>query len=212
MSNEYVRFLEQLIENKPIRESEAVELKPSLTWNLGTVQVKKIMRTILAFSNKSGGGKIVLGIPQDNTSHEFIDTGMTDSDYSSFADSDRIYQDAGNYGEPTPVVETVRTEYKGKKYVVINVLEFYASPVICKQELINEGKRIIERGLIYIRTPKPECKKVEHENEMRQVIDMAVNKEIVRFNERISLIKKVAYTENPDDDNTKFEKEKEDFK
>lgn len=212
MSNEFSIFLNEIINDKPIREREGIEFKPSLSWNIGTVQVQKIMKTILALSNRSGGGKIVLGIAQDDRTREFIDTGMRDDDFNSFADTDRVYQDASNYGEPAPIVETIRTEFNNKKYIIIIVQEFNSSPVICKKDLGRQEK-ILEKGCLYIRTSKPESKKVEHENEMRRIIDLAIKKEIIKFSERISLLKFSKINLNPtEDDAKKFEEEVKEFK
>ena len=162
-------------------ESRAVELKPSIPWNDvdQQEQVQDIVKSIVGMSNIRDGGKIVLGVRQ-NSDKTFEVTGMTDEDLQTY-DQEKIYQDARNFGKPEPRFEIRSMKYNGKFFIVFLVQEFLYSSIICRKSGKNLGKEPLVKGALYIRTHKPETKRVDDETEMREIIDLAIDKELERF-------------------------------
>lgn len=169
-------------------ESRSVELKPSIPWNdmEKQEQVQDIVKSILGMSNIRDGGKIVLGVRQ-NSDRTFEVTGMTD-EYLRTYDPEKIYQDVRSYGEPEPRFEIRNMKYSDKYFIVFLVQEFLYSPVICRKNGKNIGKEPLVKGALYIRTHKPGTKKVDNETEMKEIIDLAVEKELGTFWQRERLV------------------------
>jgi len=166
-------------------ESRSVEFKPSLPWNdVNTqIQLQEIIKSILGLSNIKDGGKIILGVKQ-NPDRTFIVEGMKKEDLQTY-DSERIYQDIRNFGEPEPRFEIRNIELDNKNFIVFLVQEFFYSPVICVRNGKNIGGEPLVKSALYIRTLKPETKKVDNETEMREIINLAIEKELDLFSTRM---------------------------
>jgi len=166
-------------------ESRAVELKPSTPW--GDInkqhQLQDIVKSIIGMSNVKDGGKLILGITQ-NPDRTFRATGMQSPHLQTY-DQDHIYQVARAYGNPAPRFEIRNIEFEGKFYIVFAIQEFLYSPVICIKPGSNAGVEPLMKGALYIRTHKPETKKVDNETEMREIIELAIDKELGLWTPRI---------------------------
>ncbi|HHT9119008.1 MAG TPA: AlbA family DNA-binding domain-containing protein [Candidatus Hypogeohydataceae bacterium YC41] len=165
-------------------ESRSVELKPSIPWNdlNQQQQLQEIVKSILGMSNIKDGGKIILGVKQ-NPDKSFEIEGMEENHLKTY-DQEKIYQDVRNIGEPEPRFEIKNMEYGGKCFIVFLIQEFLYSPIICRKDGKNLGKEPLVKGALYIRTHKPETKKVDNETEMREIINLAVDKELDQFLKR----------------------------
>lgn len=166
-------------------ESRGVELKSSTPWVDVNHQyeLQNIVRSILGISNVKDGGKIVLGIKQlpDKT---FVPEGMSEEHLRTF-NQDDIYQLVRSFGNPEPRFEIKNMEHEGKFFIVFFVQEFLYSPVICIKNGKNTGPTPLVEGAIYTRTNKPETKRVDRETEMREIINLAVDKEIELLSPRL---------------------------
>lgn len=197
------------------RETRAVELKPSIPWKdiNQQHQLQDITKTILGMSNVRDGGKIILGITQ-NPDRTFTSTGMQEDHIKTF-DQDHIFQVVRAYGNPEPRFEIINVEYNGHFYIVFNVQDFLYSPVICIRNGSNNGTEPLVRGSMYIRTFKPETKKVDDETELREIINLAIDKELEVWSPRIEKLysSPQKITRNKKEDSSKkFERELEDIK
>lgn len=170
------------------RESRGVEFKPSLPWNdiNQQIQLQDIIKSILGMSNVRDGGKIILGVKQ-NSDKTFSLEGMKQEDLETY-DSDKIYQDVRNFGSPEPRFEVKNIKFDGKNFIVFFVHDFLYSPIICVKNGKNIGGEPLVRGVLYIRTLKPETKKIDDETEMREIIDLAIEKELASFGKRTQII------------------------
>lgn len=197
------------------RETRAVELKPSTPWKDINQQheLQVIIKSILGMSNVRDGGKIILGITQ-NPDRTFTSTGM-DKEHLKTFDQDHIYQVVRAYGNPEPRFEIRNIEYKGNFYIVFNIQDFLYSPVICIKSGSNNGTEPLVKSSIYIRTFKPETKKVDDETEMREIINLAIDKELEVWTPRMEKLyaapQRVTHSKRVDS-KKRFEKELEDIK
>lgn len=166
-------------------ESRSIEFKPGLQWRDANHQhqLQDIIKSILGMSNIRDGGKIILGVPQkqDKT---FDLVGMMPEELQTY-DQDHIYQVVRAYANPAPRFEITNVEYNGKYFIVISIQDFLYTPVICIKNGNNKGYEPLVRGSLYIRTHKPETKKVEEEFEMREVINLAIDKEFNILSPRV---------------------------
>ncbi len=168
-------------------ESKSVELKPSFSWpgKIDGIQknnkAQEVIKSILAMSNTRDGGKILLGIEKDKNTDRYVLKGMEESDLSTY-DQDLIYNQVRNFGEPEPRFEVKNVIYSNMKFIVIAVQGFQLSPVISRN---NKNLAQIEQAVLYIRTDKPETKRITDPAEMRDIIDLALEKELTTFSTRV---------------------------
>lgn len=166
-------------------ESRGVELKPGIPWKdiNHQHQLQDIIKSILGLSNVRDGGKIILGVPQ-KADKTFDVVGMKDEDLQTY-DQDHIYQVVKAFSNPSPRFEVSNIEYGGKYFIVFTIQDFLYSPVICIKSGSNNGSEPLVKGTLYIRTHKPETKKVDEETEMREIINLAIDKEIDIWSPRV---------------------------
>ena len=92
-----------------------------------------------------------------------------------------------------------------KHFLIIQVHEFGQLPVICK----NNGLENLKRGALYTRSrTKYETIQVRSQTEMREILDLAVDKEIRRLRSR-GLIVSAETAPSPKEDVYKFEQQRE---
>lgn len=193
-------------------ESRSVEFKPSVEWRDVNSQndIQKIIKSIIGMSNVKDIGRIILGVPQ-KPDRTFEIKGM-DPEHMKSYEQDNIYQDVRKFTNPSPHFEVSNVEWDGKFFIVFTVYEFLYSPIICIKNGKNNGAEPLVAGAFYIRTHKPETKKVDKEEEMREIINLAVDKEFEILTPRVKqLIGSKIRTQLVSDDE-KFKKELEDLK
>ena len=167
-------------------ESKSIEFKPSIPWpeNIDGIQqnnkVQEIIKSILGMSNNRDGGKIILGVEKDN-SDRYILKGM-EKDHLNTFDQDLIFEHVRNFGEPEPQFQVLNIEYNSMNFIVFAIQSFTYAPVICKNK---RNLSQLENAVIYIRTDKPETKKVTEPWEMKELLDLAIEKELDLFSSRM---------------------------
>lgn len=198
--------LDELIEY-PFEERH-IEFKSSTAWDEKEFKAK-ITKTILALANIKDGGFIVIGkVEQTDGTHTPV--GMTDDDYNSYT-SDSVKDFVKDYADPYVDLTVFKPQHNGLKFAVIKVNEFANSPVICKK---GYGK-VMHRGKIYTRSRgKAETIEVPTENEMRDILDIAIDKklrnEINRFSQLGLIISQTRISTT--EDQQSFDKQIEDLK
>ncbi len=171
-------------------ESKAVEFKPSVSWpsKIDQIQnndkVQEIIISILGMSNIRDGGKIVLGVEKDASGSQYTRKGMKDKDLQTY-DQDLIFDHVRNFGEPEPKFQVLNVEYDNKNFIVFAVQSFVIAPIISKN---NKNLKKLEHAIFYLRTDKPETKKVTDPSEMREIIDLAIEKELELFSTRMQRV------------------------
>ena len=160
-------------------EERHLEFKRSVAWN-GDITAK-ITKSIMALANLRDGGWIVIG-KEEQSDRSFKAVGMTQDDYDSF-DPDCLKAFVYERAEPPVNFEVFKEEYDNKKFVLIRVKEFDEIPIICKKSY----KDVIHAGKVYVRSKsKPESIPVPSDAEMREIIEIAVDKGITSFVKRLN--------------------------
>jgi predicted HTH transcriptional regulator len=137
----------------------------------------QVTKAILAMSNRRDGGLVIVGIEENGGA--VTRSGLSAGGAASWADRDAVRDRVAEYADPS-VHFTIeeRTHSDGRTYLVIDVLEFDSYPVICRKSFGN----ILAEGAIYVRSwRKPESVRVRTSADMREVINLAVEKELGRF-------------------------------
>jgi len=199
-------------------ESKSIEFKPSVPWpsNIDTIQqnnkIQEIIKSILAMSNTRDGGKIILGIEKDGKEKRYSLKGMSEGDLKTY-DQDLIFEHVRNFGEPEPKFQVLNIEYNNKNFIVFAVQSFIFAPIICRNK---RSLNQLENAVIYIRTDKPETKRITELSEMREIIDLAIEKELDLFSVRMQRFFKtmssVKVLKSTKTDENKFQEELKDIK
>jgi predicted HTH transcriptional regulator len=159
-------------------EERYLEFKRSIKWD-GDIRAK-ITKSIMALANLRDGGWVVIG-KEEQPDRSFKLAGMTQEEYDSF-DPDNVKAYVYERAQPPVVFEVVKKEYDNKKFVLIRVKEFDDMPVMCKKGYDD----ILHAGNIYVRSKnKPESIAVPSDAEMREVIEIAIDKGVSKFVQRL---------------------------
>jgi hypothetical protein len=160
------------------RELDGVEFKVACARDDKT-KFPEIVRAVLAMSNRSGGGKIIIGKKEKDPQSRL---GLDAKQLKSWADPDIVREAINEYADP-PAQFTVETvQHGGATYIVLAVVEFADLPVLCRKDLSVAGKSQLVRGACYVRPRKkiasmPVCS----QEDMRALLDLAIAKGLRRF-------------------------------
>lgn len=181
--------IKEILENP--NERRTIEFKPSLLWpkqidnsKLGK-KIQEIIRSILGLSNLRNGGRTILGVEKDSSTGNYTAKGMKKKHLPSY-DQDNIYQAVRNFGSPEPRFETLNVEFNSNYFIVFEVQTFHTTPVVCVNRRNNLKK--LDNSAIYIRNDKPETVKVTQPDEMHEVINITVDKQLSLFSSRIGTL------------------------
>ena len=160
------------------REERNLEYKRSMSWNEPATKAK-IVKSSMAMANLPDGGVIVIGVEKRGEACEAV--GMEQGQIESFKQDDVMQYVNEKYADPY-VELTVRSVSKDKRsFLVIQVHEFAQLPVICK----HDGLENLKQGALFTRSRvKYETVQVKSQTEMREILDLATDKEIRRLRSR----------------------------
>jgi len=160
------------------REERNLEYKRSVNWKDKKIR-DRITKTVLSMSNIRDGGAIVVGVEQ--IGEAFKTTGMKAKDLDSFT-QDGLSSYINEFADPFAEITVSKVSDEKSTFVVIQVEEFAELPVVCKRD----GEHNLRRGAIYTRTRrKYESAELPSQAEMREILDLAVEKGIRTLQARI---------------------------
>jgi len=159
-------------------EERYLEFKRSIKWD-GDIRAK-ITKSIMALANLRDGGFIVIG-KEEQQDRSFKLVGMMQEDFDSFDEDDvKAYVYART--EPPVSFKVLKEEYDNKKFIVIEVKEFDDIPIVCKKDYDD----VLHAGNIYVRSKgKPESIAIPSDTEMRELIEIAVDKGVSKYVQRL---------------------------
>ena len=160
------------------KELRNIEYKRSVSWNDNNPK-QKILKSMLAMANIRDGGSVIIGVEQKGGTFEL--TGMTEADFDSF-NYETISAVIAEFADPYVTFSLTKGELEGKRIVIIDVEEFKDIPVICKKD-----GSLLKRGKLYTRGVRiPESVEVPSQTEMREILDIAIEKGTRKFFRSIS--------------------------
>ncbi len=155
-------------------ESRNIEFKKDYDWN-DPEHKAKLTKAVLAMSNIRDGGYIILGVEEQ--ADTFTAIGLPESSYALF-DSDQMMAHFNKFADPYVNINLYKFIHEKKRFVVIHVNEFDELPVVCKRN----GAGNLTEGAIYTRSNRmPETVSVPSQTEMREILDIATQKGIRKF-------------------------------
>lgn len=151
-------------------EFKNLDYKGLMNWATASNEEKcELVKDILAMMNTQDGGQIIIGV-EDKT---YDPIGLTEADFESF-DPTKVNDFVRKFTDSLASCQVQKLTLDGKKFIVIDVLEFTDVPIICKAGAnSSENKLILKRGGVYIRTDKPSSELVSSAEEMRELMGLA---------------------------------------
>lgn len=140
--------------------------------------VAQVVRAILGMCNRRDGGAVIIGVEENQGVPNPV--GLAEGDlaewnYDDFADQ------VARYADPSASFGMEVKEYDGNSYLVIEVEEFSDILVLCKRSYDD----VLQDGACYVRPRrKPETSSIPTQADMRDLLDLAIEKGVTRFLER----------------------------
>jgi len=187
-------------------ETRSCEFKSGVKWENEFRYT--IVKGILALSNLAGGGYIIIGVEWNDSTKNYEPVGM-DSSISETYEHDVVLEFANLRADPFVEIELKHFEVSGKWIVVIQVAEFFETPVICKKSCEN----ILEEGRMYYRTrKKPESSANLTYVDVREIQDYAITKGLGKLLQRLEASGlNLGAIRIDETDEEQFDRESEDF-
>lgn len=148
----------------------------------------KVVRAAIGMANRRDGGVIIIGVSDHNGI--LSPTGLSDEQLVTWRHDD-IADGFAAHADPPISFESADFESNGMKFVVLQIYEFPEIPIVCKQEYrdtsntnISVAMRpvILRKGAFYIRRRhKAETAEISSAEDMRALLDIAVEKGVSRF-------------------------------
>ena len=137
-------------------------------------------------SNRRHGGRVIIGVRGEGDALEPI--GLTDDDWRTWT-FDGVADQIARYADPGVTFEIETIEYDGNRYILLQVEEFSDIPVLCKRAYGD----VLRDGACYVRTRrKPETVELSTQADMRDLLDLAIEKGMSRYIEQARRIGLVA--------------------
>jgi hypothetical protein len=156
-------------------ESANLDYKAGFAWTKDNRDKKyKLIRDLMGMGNTKDGGRVILGVSDG----EFEFVGLLDEVYESI-DPSNVVQMLHDNSSPKVKCEVLKRVIDGRKLIVLDVAEFYDTPIICTNTITStEGKprTILREAAIYVRTPAAATEEVSSPDEMRSLLGRAIAK------------------------------------
>ena len=184
------------------REERNLEYKQSISWQEPATKAK-IAKSAMAMANLPDGGAIVIGV--EKVGEIYNPVGMEQIHIESFRQDEVMEYVNYKFADPYIELSVTPVSSDDNHFLVIQVHEFGQLPVICK----NNGLENLRRGALYTRSRvKHETIEVRSQTEMRETLDLAVDKEVRRLRSRGLLVFTGAATSS-ETDKQEFEQQRE---
>jgi predicted HTH transcriptional regulator len=148
----------------------------------------KVARAVLGMANRRDGGLVILGV---NDNGEMI--GLNDEQLKEWQNFDVVSEAINHYADPNIEFDLEAISSNGKHSIILHVYEFTEIPILCrsdfqfsdKEKSSDKKTQILRKGGLYVRSRhKPETAEVRSEQELRELLELAVDKGLRKFVER----------------------------
>lgn len=181
--SEFARIMERR------RELRGVEFKGPGLLSEGRLAAQ-VVKAAIGMANRRSGGSVIIGVQEDAG---FTPVGLSETEAATWkydAVADRI----ASYADPGVEFELEIKEFGGQRFAVIEVAEFADIPVLCKRSYGN----VLHDGACYVRTRrKPETADLPTYADMRDLLDLAIEKGVRRSLEWAQRVGLYQPTETP---------------
>jgi len=135
----------------------------------------KVVRAVLSMANQQDGGMVVIGV--EDKSGTLTPIGLTNDELATWRFDD-VAAGISAYADPFVAIEMEVRGHEARRFVVLHIREFETVPVLCRRDYAD----VLRPGACYVRTRrKPETSEIPSQTEMRELLDLAVNKGLRKF-------------------------------
>jgi len=165
----------------------------------------RVVRACLGMANLRDGGRVIVGV--DERGGVLDPVGLSDADLATWRYDD-IAAGLATYADPMINFDVHIHEYQGRRFVELEVHEFDELPILCKSTYMERPPTqqvILREGACYVRRRgKPETSEIPTQSEMRELLDLAIEKGVRRFIARARAVGLVLGTSEPVRDAEQF--------
>lgn len=178
-------YLKQVLENLDygIFENLNLEFKGSFDFTQNVWAREHLVRTILAMSNTENGGRIIIGL-KENGDKSVSKEGITSEHLPILKSKIEELKTKVEVFASSPVdFDLSFHSIEGKDFILIDVKEFVFNPIICRKKGDHPQEKILEEGIIYIRTlkDKPSSVKAVEFIDIEHLLNRGMQKKINRL-------------------------------
>lgn len=199
-------IIEQILQGNA--ENLNLKFKASFNFDENIWARERLIRSVLAMSNTRDGGYILIGVAEK--ADKSLDlSGLDEAHLQLLKTKVEDFKSKVESFSSSPVSYDIGLgEYKGKKFILISVIEFPVNPLICRKNGEHKDKHL-EEGAIYVRTlkDKPSSIKLTNPVDIQDFLERTSDKQISNLHKRGWKHD----TENLPDNKSSFEKERGKF-
>ena len=172
-----------------------------------------VIRAMLGMANRRDGGLVIIGVESDSLDP----VGFDDDEIKAWLSYDELAAQVNEYASPSVRFDLEAQAFRGRKFVIIRVHEFEDIPILCAKDYHGPGKGppVLRRGACYVRAShKPETSEIPSEEEMRELLELAIDKGVRKFvtrAQKAGLFPPISGAPAPPSDEALFEKQIEDI-
>lgn len=165
-------------------EPRRIEFKGALPRTDGRF-FARVARACLGMANLRDGGLVIIGVDEQNGT--FSASGLTPSDLASWQAYDDVSSGLASFADPMIRFELSTNHNEGRAFITIEVKEFDEVPIVCKKDSSfpdakNRHFEVTRAGVCYVRSlRRTETSAIPTQTEMREVLDLAIEKGVRRF-------------------------------
>jgi len=140
----------------------------------------RVAKAMLGMANRRDGGHVIIGM--NDSGGQLSPVGLVPADLATW-NNDRLSDIVSVYADPNVSFEFEVRTVGEDKFILIQVHEFQDIPILCKKNHDDpDARQVLRQGACYVRSRhKPETSEIPTQADMRDLLDLAVDKEIRRF-------------------------------
>lgn len=136
-----------------------------------------VARAALALANQRDGGHVIIGLSEDGV--DAPASGLTDEQLEQWLSFDDVSDQINAYADPPVRIQLGHGRLpNGRAVAIVEVAEFSEIPVLSKKDY---PQRIVAKQLYTRSLAKPASSAALTQNELREVITLATEKQLARF-------------------------------
>lgn len=141
----------------------------------------RVARAVIGMANLRDGGRVVLGVEDDGGRPRPV--GLDPNQLASWSRYEDVVASLGEYAQPSVSFDLEVQRFQGLQLIVLRVHEFADIPVLAAREAHDERQQLIlRRGACYVRSRhRVETAEIPTQDEMRELLDLAIEKGVRRF-------------------------------
>jgi hypothetical protein len=160
-------------------ETRRVEFKSARLFGLRH-QRAEVQRAVFAMANQRDGGVVLIGVNDDG-----IVPGLTAEEANSWSNEQSARQSFAASCQPAVdfdlSIRTLNILGEPRTVAVIEVREFDEFPIICTRDVKTAADQILRDGATYVRNLIPPSVPIADHSQMRELLDLAIEKGVRRF-------------------------------